>query len=56
VKTPSESPALDGIFPPEECIWQDEAECYVKNGYVAAETTTWYAHSVPDLDGLYAPF
>lgn len=56
MKTPSESPDLDGIFPPEECVWQDEAERYVRHGYVSAEDTTWYAHRVPTLDGLYAPF
>lgn len=30
---PSPSLALDRTFPPDECVWEEEADRYVKTGW-----------------------
>lgn len=43
---PSESLALDRAFPATECIWQEEAERYVKTGSVyEAEVVPYYGYA-----------
>jgi hypothetical protein len=48
------SPALDLIFPPEECVWQTEAENYVKYGTLTGEPMHWMGMVVPyfAMEGL----
>ncbi len=31
---PSKSLVLDLIFPPDECVWQEQADTYVRHGVV----------------------